>query len=122
MKLLLDEHISPEIAQRLRDRGHDVIAVSERPELIARSDRAHFATMRDQRRAIVTQDLGDFRPLLESAASAGESTYGLICVPSNIRLRRETIGRLVDALDRLLRENPGDEAVVEQGGEIWLSV
>jgi hypothetical protein len=79
--LLLDEHFSPEIARHLRERGHDVIAVKERADLLARPDRAHFASMRDQRRAIVTQDLGDFRPLLEQATNAGETTYGLICVP-----------------------------------------
>jgi Domain of unknown function (DUF5615) len=122
LRLLLDEHFSPKIARRLRGLGHDVIAVKERPELIARSDRAHFASMRDQRRAIVTQDLGDFRPLLEQAINAGEMTYGLICVPSGVRLRRKAIGRLVTALDRLLQENPNDDAAVRRGGEIWLRV
>ena len=29
MRLLLDEHYSREIAERLRERGHDVIAVKE---------------------------------------------------------------------------------------------
>jgi hypothetical protein len=122
LRLLLDEHFSPEIARQLRDLGHDVIAVKERHELIARSDRAHFASMRDQRRAIVTQDLGDFRQLPKQAMDSNDQTYGLICVPSTIQLRREMIGRLVAALDRLLAENPHDEAAVRQGGEIWLSV
>lgn len=122
LRLLLDEHFSPEIARHLRELGHDVIAVKERPDLIARSDRAHFASMRDQRRAIVTQDLGDFRPLLEQATNAGETTYGLICVPSKVRLRREATGQLVTALDQLLKENSDDDAAVTRGGEIWLSV
>ena len=38
MKLLLDEHLSPDIAESLRDRGHDVVAVSERKEWIQLSD------------------------------------------------------------------------------------
>jgi hypothetical protein len=122
LRLLLDEHLSPKIAHDLRELGHDVIAVKERPDLIARSDRAHYASMRDQRRAIVTQDLGDFRPLLEQATNAGETTYGLICVPSKVRLRREVTGRLVTALDRLLKANPDDAAAVTRGGEIWLKV
>jgi hypothetical protein len=120
LRLLLDEHFSPEIARRLRELGHDVVAVKERTELIARSDRAHFASMQDQRRAIVTQDLGDFRPLLEQAMNAGETTYGLICVPHNVRLRRKAVGRLVAALDTLLKENPNEDAAVRRGGEIWL--
>jgi hypothetical protein len=122
LRLLLDEHFSPKIARHLRKLGHDVIAVKERPDLVARSGRAHFAAMRGQRRAIVTQDLGDFRPLLERATNAGETTYGLICVPSRVRLRREATGQLVAALDRLLKENPDYDAAVKRGGEIWLSV
>ncbi len=122
LRLLLDEHFSPEIARQLRDLGHDVIAVKERHELIARSDRAHFASMRDQRRAIVTQDFGDFRQLLKQAMDSDERTYGLVCVPSTIQLRREMIGQLVAAFDRLLTANPDDEAAVRRGGEIWLSV
>jgi hypothetical protein len=122
LRLLLDEHFSPVIARQLRDLGHDVIAVKERHDLIARSDRTHFASMRDQRRAIVTQDLGDFRQLLKQAMDADEQTYGLVCAPSTIQLRREMIGRLVEALDRLLTNNTDDEAAVRQGGEIWLRV
>jgi hypothetical protein len=122
LRLLLDEHFSPEIARQLRDLGHDVIAVKERHDLIARSDRAHFASMQDQCRAIVTQDLGDFRQLLKQAMNAGEKTYGLICVPSRMSLRREATGRIVAALDHLLGDNPDDDAAVKRGGEIWLSV
>lgn len=122
LKLLLDEHFSPEIARQLRDLGHDVIAVKERPELIARSDHLHFASMHEQHRVIVTQDLADFRPLLEQAMNAGEKTYGLICVSSRMSLRREATGRIVTALDRLLGDNPDDDAAVKRGGEIWLSV
>ncbi len=33
MRLLLDEHCSPEIARQLRTLGHDVVAVAERPDL-----------------------------------------------------------------------------------------
>jgi predicted nuclease of predicted toxin-antitoxin system len=122
VKLLLDEHLSPEIARQLRSRGHDALAVKARPELIGRSDRVHLASMPAQRRAIVTQDLGDFRPLLAEAMRAGTKTYGLVCVPARLSLSRQTSGLVVDALDRLLREHPGDEALIARGGEIWLSV
>lgn len=121
VRLLLDEHFSPELARQLRSKGHDVIAVKERTELIGRSDRVHFAMMPEQRRAIVTQDLGDFRPLLAQALRAGTKTYGLVCVPARVSLSRKAVGRLVDALDRLLREFPSDEALIPRGGEVWLS-
>ncbi len=122
VRLLLDEHLSPEIARQLRVRGHDVLAVAERPNLLGRSDRVHFASMSEQRRAIVTRDLGDFRPLLAEALRAGAKTYGLVCVPARVSLSRESIGRLVDSLERLLREHPGDDAAIDRGGEIWLTV
>ena len=120
MKLLLDEHLSPEIARQLRERGHDVIAVGERADLRGRSDRVHFASLPDEQRAIVTRDLGDFRPLLTEAQRRGSSTYGLVCVPARFPLNRDGIGRLVAALDALLTAHPAVDAAVSLGGEIWL--
>jgi hypothetical protein len=120
VRLLLDEHFSPEIARQLRARGHDVIAVKEHPELVGRADRVHFASMSEQRRAIVTQDLGDFRPLLGHALRAGTKTYGLVCVPARVSLSRDAIGQVVDSLEQLLQMHPGDEDLIARGGETWL--
>ena len=120
MKLLLDEHLSPEIARQLRERGHDVVAVGERTDLRGRPDRVHFASLPDEQRAIVTRDLGDFRPLLAEALRRGSVTYGLVCVPARFPLNRDGIGRLVAALDALLKTRPAVDAAVSLGGEIWL--
>jgi len=120
LNLLLDEHLSPEIARQLRERGHDVVAVSERPGLRGRSDRVHFASQPDERRAIVTRDLGDFRPLLADALRRGLATYGLVCVPSRFPLNREGLGRIVTALDTVLAAHPEIDAALAVGGEIWL--
>ena len=120
MKLLLDEHLSPEIARQLRDRSHDVIAVAERPELRGRPDRVHFASLPGEQRAIVTRDLGDFRPLLAEALRHGSATYGLVCVPKRFPLNRDGIGQIVAALDDLLHAHPAADAVIARGGEIWL--
>ena len=120
MRLLLDEHFSPEIARQLRARGHDVIAVKEHPELIGRPDRVHFASMPEQRRAIVTQDLGDFRPLLAQTMRAGAKTYGLVCVPARISLSRQATGQVVTSLEQLLQQYPGDSDLTDCGGEAWL--
>jgi len=120
VKLLLDEHLSPEIARQLRARGHDVIAVGERPSLRGRSDRVRFASLPDEQRAIVTHDLGDFRPLFAEALRRGSRTHGLICVPRRFRLDRQGVGRLVLALDALLRAYPDVEGAIAAGGELWL--
>lgn len=120
MRLLLDEHLSPEIARQLRVRGHDVVAVSERPGLRGRPDRVHFASQPDERRVIVTRDLGDFRPLLADALRRGQATYGLVCIPRRFPRNREGLGRIVTALDTLLTAHPAVDAAVTAGGEIWL--
>ena len=120
LRLLLDEHLSREIARQLRSRGHDVVAVSERPDLRGRSDRVHFASQPDERRAIVTRDLGDFRPLLADSLRRGRATYGLVCIPRRFALNREGLARVVTALDTLLNAHPAIDAAVVAGGEIWL--
>jgi predicted nuclease of predicted toxin-antitoxin system len=120
LKLLLDEHLSPEIARQLRERGHDVVAVGERAGLRGRPDRVHFASLPDEQRAIVTRDLADFRPLLAEALRRGGKTYGLVCVPRRFSLNRAGIGRLVRALDALLQARPEADAAIALGGEIWL--
>ena len=120
MKLLLDEHLSPEIARQLRERGHDAIAVGERTDLRGRPDRVHFASLPEEQRVIVTRDLADFRPLLAEALRRGTPTYGLVCVPARFPLNRDGIGRLVAALDALLQANPEVDAAISLGGEIWL--
>jgi nucleoside-diphosphate-sugar epimerase len=119
VRLLLDEHYSPEIAEQLRRRGHDVVAVSERPLLRGLADEVHFAAGPAERRAIVTENVGDFRPLLAAAARAGTANYGLVCV-SGRRFPRatKTIGAMVLALDALLRAHPEDDALRDR--EIWL--
>jgi predicted nuclease of predicted toxin-antitoxin system len=120
LKLLLDEHLSPEVARQLRDRGHDVVAVAERANLRGRSDRVQFALLPDQQRAIVTRDLADFRPLLAQALRRGSKTYGLVCVPARFPSNRHGIGRLVTALEVLLKSHPEVDAAIELGGELWL--
>jgi predicted nuclease of predicted toxin-antitoxin system len=120
LKLLLDEHLSPDIARQLRERGHDAVAVGERTDLRGRADRVHFASLPEEQRVIVTRDLADFRPLLADALRRGTPTYGLVCVPARFPLNRDGIGRLVAALDALLQANPEVDAAISLGGEIWL--
>lgn len=119
MRLLLDEHYSPEIAEQLRRRGHDVVAVGEEPALRGLADEIHFATSPEQRRAIVTENVGDFRPLLAAAVRAGTANYGLVCVSARRFPRaKAAIGRMILALDALLRDHPADDGLRDR--EVWL--
>lgn len=120
LKLLLDEHFSPEIARQLRERGHDVIAIGERGDLRGRPDRVHFASLPAQQRAIVTRDLADFKPLLAEELRRGGKTFGLMCVPARFPLNGDGIGRVVRALDALLLAKPRVDDATALGGEIWL--
>jgi hypothetical protein len=121
VRLLLDEHFSPEIARSLRARGHDVVAAAERPELSGLADRAQFCCAPEEKRAVVTRNVGDFRPLPAEALRRGLETYGLVCVSRRFRSTRAAMGRIVSALDEFLRTHPGDDEITRRyGGEYWL--
>jgi predicted nuclease of predicted toxin-antitoxin system len=103
LKLLLDEMYPYSIAEQLRARGHDVVAVAERASLRGASDRTVFAVALEEGRALVTDDM-DFRSLDAEHRRRGEAHHGLIFT-SNRRFprgQRRTVGRLVRALDRFL--------------------
>ena len=48
---LLEEMFSPAIVAELRERGHDVIAVADQPDLRAKADEEIFAWASAERRA-----------------------------------------------------------------------
>ncbi len=116
VKPLLDEMWPPAIASALRARGHDVVAVAERPELRGWADETIFQEALARGRAIVTENAADYRPLAARALRAGRGSPALILTSDRAypRADRRTIGRLVGALDALLSTR---DAIV---GEHWL--
>jgi hypothetical protein len=120
VKLLLDEHYSPQIAEQLRRRGHDVVAVAERDDLRGATDRALWDRAAGEGRGLVTENVADVMPLVRAASAAGESFAGVVFTSSRSLPRsRQTIGTYVELLDRLLRERPADDALA--GQVLWLS-
>jgi predicted nuclease of predicted toxin-antitoxin system len=119
VKLLLDAHYSPAITEQLRSRGHDVIAVDERPELRVASDAELLAVAADERRALVTNNAADVVPLIQRAEEAGARHSGLV-LTSDRSLPRSTraIGRHVRALESLLRAHPTNDGFA--GRSTWL--
>lgn len=116
MKLLLDEMWSPAVAEALRQRGHDVVAVAARRGLRSATDEAVAEAARAEGRAIVTEDVKGFRALATAAGHAGRG-FPLLILTGNRRWPRAnpgTVGRLVEALDALLTANDAIE------GEHWL--
>ncbi len=106
MKLLIDEMYPPSIAEQLRERGQDVQAVTERPELRALADTDMFALARQQRRAVLTENVADFSIIASGYDQRGHAHHGLVLVApgSYPRGRRGTIGRMMTELGRLLDE------------------
>lgn len=100
--------LNPRVARQLRVRGHDVVAVVERDDLRGQDDSVIVAVAADEGRVVVTEDRSDYRRL----ASAG---VVLVSPRAWRRRNRLSVGRVVNALDALLRSGETIE------GEHWLT-
>jgi hypothetical protein len=119
VKLLLDEMLSPDIARELRARGYDVEAVAGHPDWEGLSDSQIMVVARTGHRAIVTNNLRDYRPLHSEAITPGDSGhFGMIFVPTNYRRTSADTGRIIAALEAKLAQYPGEADLVD--GEAWL--
>jgi hypothetical protein len=119
VKLLLDEMLSPAIARELCARGHDVEAVAAHPEHEALSDPDVLALARAQHRAVVTNNLRDFRPLHHEAITpGGAGHYGMIFIPGGYRRTKADTGRIITRLEAILTQYPGEQDLAN--GEAWL--
>jgi hypothetical protein len=119
VRLLLDEMLSPAITRELRERGHDVLAIAEQTGWAALSDPEVVALARTERRAIVTNNLRDYRPLHADAITpGGPGHFGMVFMPGSYRRTKADTGRIISALEARLIEYPGDEDLAN--GECWL--
>jgi Domain of unknown function (DUF5615) len=109
VKLLLDEMYPATIAEQLRDRGHDVVSVHD-PDLRYLEgvpDEDVFQAAVAERRALVTENVSDFRRLEGEALAGGVGTPGLVFTTNRQfpRGHPATVGHIVAALDALLAEH-----------------
>ena len=119
MRLLLDGMLSPAIARELSARGHDVQAVAGHPEREALSDPDVLALARAERRAVVTNNIRDFRPLhVEAVLPGGPGHYGMVFMPGTYRRTRDDIGRIVAAVEAKPGQYPGERDLIN--AEEWL--
>jgi hypothetical protein len=111
LKLLLDEMYAPAVAAELRTRGYDVASIHDAayahlagapdPDLLA-------AALRDER-TLVTENVRDYRPLEAALLAESGSHHAGLVYTSNKQFPRgdpATTGRLVRALDAILRDDP----------------
>jgi Domain of unknown function (DUF5615) len=108
LRLLIDEMYSPALAVQLRARGHDVVSVHEPGHGLeaGASDADVLAAAQRDERALVTENVRDYRPLEIALLADGSHHAGLVYT-SNRQFPRgdpATLGRLVRALEALVRE------------------
>ena len=101
MKLLLDEQISGKVAERLRDRGHDVAAATDDPSLRGLSDPDLFEATQQQGRALATYNRVDFEPIVRKCAAENREHHGLVLVHPT-RFPSSEFARLTAAMEKLL--------------------
>lgn len=110
MKLLLDEMYPATIAEQLRARGHQAVSVHEPGyrRLGGAPDKDVWACALADGRALVTENVPDFRRLEAGALARGEPLARLIFTTDRQfpRGHPATLGRLVRALDALLAAPP----------------
>lgn len=111
MRLLLDANLSGRrLGRPLRDDGHDVMALSERPELEGLADPEVLGLAAAEGRVLITRNSRDFAPLLRDWAEAGRSHAGCILIWS---LRHDEFGPILQGLRHLLDERPDQSAWVD---------
>jgi hypothetical protein len=107
LKLLLDEHISPDVAHGLRRRNHAMevryIVEWESGRFLGQDDRACLREAAAQGLTLVTYDRRTIPPLLKIWAEEGRTHGGVIFVDEKT-ISPADIGGLVRALSSLARE------------------
>ena len=116
MRAILDEQLSPQIAVLLRQAGSDVDAVADREDLAGRSDRIIFEVACSEVRAVVTNNIKDFRPLAAEWLAQGRVHVGLILLPSTRTRTRNAIVAVAGAIESVLRDHPDGLS----GSERWI--
>lgn len=77
MRFLIDEMFSPQVADRLRDTGHDAVHVED-VTLTGAEDAHVLAYAADAQRVVVTENVADFVPLLDQRTALGLSVTPVV--------------------------------------------
>lgn len=107
LKLLLDEHISPQVAKRLRRAGRPVVVYAlaewEDGSFLGQDDDACLREAAVQGLTLVTYDRRTIPPLLKAWAEAGLEHGGVVFVDEKT-VSPADIGGLLRALRELVHE------------------
>ena len=107
LKLLLDEHISPDVANGLRRRHRSLVihwmAEWQAGNFLGKDDSACLLEAADQGLTLVTYDRRTIPPLLKSWAEEGRRHGGVVFVDEKT-ISPANVGGLVRRLSQLFRE------------------
>jgi predicted nuclease of predicted toxin-antitoxin system len=116
VKLLLDEMNSWRVEAELRKRGYDVVAVKrDRPELESRVDPTVVEAATAEQRAVVTNNVRDYRIVHERMRARGDDHYGIIySYDDTLPRNKEAFLLWVSTLEKLLEAHRADEALLNR--------
>ena len=116
--LLLDEMFSPRLAEQLRARDVDCIAVAEDVVLASQDDPVVLDAALTTGRVLVTNNVVDFERLRTQRSTSDQPIPPLIFTSeATFPRNRQFIGRLVAALDYAAKHR----LVHTTGGVLWLA-
>jgi hypothetical protein len=119
LKLLTDEHYTPEIAAGLRKARHDVTAVAD-VQMTGASDEVLLAFAASEQRVLLTNNVRYFAPIAIHWTAAGRNHHGLLFTSDESMPRgKATIGRYLEALSTFMGAHPDEDALFNQTH--WLS-
>lgn len=107
MRLLLDANLSPRgVAARLRETGHDVVALAQDRALEGLADPQVLELAASEGRVLITRNSRDFAPLARQWAEAQRSHAGLILIWT---LDHSQCAEIVAGLEQQLQRWPSQE-------------
>jgi predicted nuclease of predicted toxin-antitoxin system len=103
MKLYLDEDLSSQIAERLRDAGVNAVSAVDAGN-VQLSDREQLRFAAAEGRALVTRNVRHFIALSKEAIARQEAHAGIVLCSSSVR--GFEVSKIVAALLRLVQRHP----------------
>ncbi len=111
MRLLLDANLSPRgIAAKLREAGHDVLALAEDATFEGLPDPQVLELAASEQRILITRNSRDFAPLARQWAEAGHSHAGIVLIWT---LDHSQFAEIVMGIERQLQQRPSQEQWVD---------
>jgi predicted nuclease of predicted toxin-antitoxin system len=107
LRLLLDANLSPRrVAAKLREVGHDVLALAEDVTFEGLADPQVLEFAASEQRILITRNSRDFAPLARQWAEAGRSHAGIILIWT---LDHSQFAEIVAGVERQLQQRPSHE-------------